>query len=258
MLYKKEGFPEEDEMVICTVAKVQFNSVFVDIEEYQKQGFIHISEISPGRIRNIRDYVKEGKVIVCKVLRVNHERGQIDLSLRRVNEAQRRSKTEAIKQEQKAEKIVEYIAGLLKQDKLALYNEIFSKIVKEHGMLHYAFQAVAEDSLSIEKLGVEKKFAQLLEKEIKERIKPGEVKIAGTLTLKSYEPNGVEIIREAVKKVLVSDSIEIIYLGGGKFNISVTAPDYSEAEQLMEQATKSAIDHMESNRSEGSFARLEQ
>jgi translation initiation factor 2 subunit 1 len=41
------------------------------IEEYGKQGLIHISEVSPGRIRNIRDFVKEGKMVVCKVIKID-------------------------------------------------------------------------------------------------------------------------------------------------------------------------------------------
>ena len=74
MLYKKQGFPEEDELVLCTVNNVQHNSVFVDLDEYNKRGLIHISEIAPGRIRNIRDYVVEGKKIVCKILRIDQEK----------------------------------------------------------------------------------------------------------------------------------------------------------------------------------------
>jgi len=68
MLLKKEGFPEEDELVMCTITKVQFHSVFANLDDYGKNGMIHISEVSPGRIRNIRDFVKEGKKVVCKVL----------------------------------------------------------------------------------------------------------------------------------------------------------------------------------------------
>src|SRR3990167_9616471 len=90
MLYKKKGMPEVNEVVMCTVKKVLFHSVFVDIEDYGLEGMIHISEVSPGRIRNIRDYVKEGKKIVCKVLKVDEVKGHIDLSLRRVNEAEKR------------------------------------------------------------------------------------------------------------------------------------------------------------------------
>src|SRR3972149_4002642 len=110
MFYKRTGLPEEGDIVMCTVTKVQYSSVFAEIDDYSISGMIHISEIAAGRIRNIRDYVKEGKKIVCKVLRVYQDKGHVDLSLRRVNEAQQRNKVNDIKQEQKAESLILQIA----------------------------------------------------------------------------------------------------------------------------------------------------
>ena len=104
MFYKKNGFPEEGEIVLCTVKKILYHSVFAILDEYKHiEGMIHISEISPGRIRNIRDYVKEGKQIVCKVLNINKQKGNIDLSIRRVGTNQKRNKNSEWKQETKAE-----------------------------------------------------------------------------------------------------------------------------------------------------------
>ena len=75
--------PEEGEIVLCTVKKILYHSIFATIDEYETlEGMLHISEVSPGRIRNIRDFVKEGKQIVCKVLKVDKVKGHIDLSLR--------------------------------------------------------------------------------------------------------------------------------------------------------------------------------
>src|SRR3990167_8225509 len=122
MLLKKEGFPEEDELVLCTVTKIFHNGVFVDLDEYAKGGMIHISEVSPGRIRNIRDFVVEGKKVVCKVLRVDGEKGHIDLSLRRVNEGQKKIKINEIKMEQRAEKIIEFAAKKLSIDFKKFYS----------------------------------------------------------------------------------------------------------------------------------------
>ena len=124
MLFKKQGFPDEGDLVLCTVTSVQYHSVFVDMDEYGKSGMIHISEVSPGRIRNIRDFVKEGKKVVCKVLRINEEKGHIDLSLRRVNESEKRRKIDEIKKEQDSEKIVEIAAGKIGVKTEQLYNEI--------------------------------------------------------------------------------------------------------------------------------------
>ena len=90
LLFRKKGLPEEEEIVICEVTKIYQNSVFANIIEYDKSGMLHISEVSPGRIRNIYDYVKVGKIIICKILSVNKEKGHVDLSLRRVTESQKR------------------------------------------------------------------------------------------------------------------------------------------------------------------------
>ena len=64
MLYRRSGFPQEHEIVLCTVNKILTHSIFVGLDEYDKQGMLHISEVSPGRIRNLRDFVEEGKKIV--------------------------------------------------------------------------------------------------------------------------------------------------------------------------------------------------
>ena len=93
MYFKKQGFPREGEIVVCTVRKIMRTTVFVDLDGYiNREGIIHISEISPGRIRTIRDYVKEGKKVVCKVLRKNERYGNLDLSIRRVTTGQKLKK----------------------------------------------------------------------------------------------------------------------------------------------------------------------
>ena len=77
----------EGEIVLCTVEKIIGTTVFVKIEG-NGEGTIVTSEISPGRIRNLRDYVIPGKKIVCKIIRVRE--GAINLSLRRVKPSEKK------------------------------------------------------------------------------------------------------------------------------------------------------------------------
>ena len=72
---------EVGDLVMCTVDRIVGTVVFVKIDGYGEGGII-MSEIAPGRIRNLRDYVVPKKRIACKVLRISGNR--IDLSLRRV------------------------------------------------------------------------------------------------------------------------------------------------------------------------------
>jgi translation initiation factor 2 subunit 1 len=257
MLFLKEGFPEESEIVICTVTSVRYNSVFAKLNEYNnKSGMIHISEVSPGRIRNIRDYVKEGKVIVCKVLKINEERGYIDLSLRRVNEGQRRSKLDEMKKEQKAEKIVEFVAKSLKKDFKKFYSELTDKIFKKYDLLASCFEDVVEKKITLDELGIDKKTATELNKIIEERIKPAEVDIKGNLNLVSEAPDGVELVKQAIKKGIRED-VKILYMGAGNYRINVKASDYKEAEKILKQSTSPIIEFAEKNHMHVEFKRIE-
>ncbi len=256
LLLKKKGFPEDSELVLCTVTSVQHHSVFVNIEDYGLNGMIHISEVSPGRIRNIRDFVREGKVVVCKVLKVNQERGHVDLSLRRVTEAQKRSKINEIKHEQKAEKIIEIAAAKLKKDAKQVFDEVAGHILKEYPTLFSCFTEVAEDRLSLEKLKIDKDTSDELEAAIKQRIKPIEVAITGALLLTSYAPDGVEAIKEALKKVAEAGA-EVSYIRAGKYKVTIRAANYKAAEQIVERATSDAINFVTGKDGTGEFEREE-
>ncbi|MCH8329105.1 MAG: translation initiation factor IF-2 subunit alpha [Nanoarchaeota archaeon] len=259
MLLKRKGFPEEDELVMCTVTKVQFHSVFANLDDYGKSGMIHISEVSPGRIRNIRDYVKEGKKVVCKVLRINTERGHIDLSLRRVTETQKRKKVDEIKQEQKAEKILEFVTKDLNLDVKKLFEEIITNISKKYDSLYEFFQEVVTDSNAIKDAGIDAKTAKNLEEAIKSRIKEVSVKIEGKLKLTSYAANGVDVVKEALKKAIEigEENISIKYLGAGSYNLVVNARDYKEAERILKEVLEKALEYMRNNEGEGEFVRVE-
>ena len=234
MLLRREGFPEEGELVFCTVAKIQYHAVTVMLDEYDKPGLIPISEVSAGRIRNIRDFVEENKKIVCKVIRVDPERGHIDLSLRRVNDSQRRSKTDLIKQEQKAEKIIEVLAERLKVPVPQLYKEIADPLMKHYSWLYLAFEEVIEKNISLEKLGLKKEIAEKLEEIIKEKIKPKKVEIVSKITIQTYDENGLELIKQAFAKAKeIDSSLTINYLGGGSYRLLITAKDYKKAETLL-------------------------
>jgi len=257
MLYHKKDFPEEDELVLCTVTNVQHNSVFVHLDEYDRGGMIHISEVSPGRIRNIRDFVVEGKKIVCKVLRINKERGYIDLSLRRVNDMQKKLKINFIKQEQKAEKILELVSKKLKLDLKELYNDVMSKISKDYDSLHDFFEDIVAGDSELKEYDIDKKIEKDLNEAIFQRIKPAKVELKGEFFLQSRASNGIEIIKAALAKAQENNSVYIRYKGSGKYSIKVTASDYKKGEKVMEKATESVLRYMEKQKEIATYTRIE-
>lgn len=234
MFYQRKGMPEENEIVLCKVTKIYPNSVFVDILEYGRQGMIHISEVSPGRIRNLRDFVSEGRQIVCKVLRIDHEKGHIDLSLRRVNTTQQREKLDDIKQELKAENLIKTIAKKINQPVEKIYQEIATPLLIEYPYLYQGFKAVVDKEVNLERIGISKKIADELAAAIADKFKPPKFLLKGEIILHTYSPEGIEKVKATLVAVeKISPSIQVSYLGAGRYQVTVEDVDYKPAEQKL-------------------------
>ncbi|MBI2667823.1 translation initiation factor IF-2 subunit alpha [Candidatus Woesearchaeota archaeon] len=257
MFYKKPGIPDESELVLCTVKKVLFHSVFASLDEYKNlDGMIHISEVSPGRIRNIRDFVKEGKTIVCKVLRVNREKGQIDLSLRRVSSSMKKKKSNEYKQEQRAERILEITGKKMKIDLETMYKNIGYEIIENFGSLYDGFMLALKDEEKIKKLKVDEKYLNLLIETIKENIKPPEVTKSAILALKTLLPDGIDIIKLSLKEALglakqKKYNVKISYISAPKYKIDVKAEEYKKADNIIKEISDAAIKLIEKNKGQG-------
>jgi translation initiation factor 2 subunit 1 len=254
MFYKKKGFPEINDVVMCTVKRVLPNSVFVNLDEYGKEGMVHISEVSPGRIRNIRDYVVEGRKIVCKVLRINREREYIDLSLRRVNLTQRRKKIDEYKQEMKAEKLLENVGKELKLNLEQMYGEVGYKILDNYNNLTQGFQDIINNNLKLIKLGIKEDIANKIEVIVKEKMKPSSVFIGGIFKVSTKESNGIEIIKKILNN-LINSGINITYLGAPKYKISLEDKDYKKAEKRLKDAVDSTLELAKKLKAEFEFSR---
>jgi len=73
---------EEGQIVKGRVTHIQDYGAFVDLG--QGEGLVHISEMAWGRVEDPRDVVQVGDTVKVQVLRVDHERQRVALSLRQV------------------------------------------------------------------------------------------------------------------------------------------------------------------------------
>ena len=230
-----QAYPQEGDLVIATISKIQYHSIFCDLDEYKgKSAMIHISEVAPGRIRNLSDYIKEGKSVVCKVLRVDEQKGHIDLSIRRVTDAQRKHKAASRKQAKLVENILEQVSQELDTKPEELQEQLASAITDYE--LYDAFVQVVEEQTTFEELGVKKEVAKVLTTFVQDRIKPQRVTIKGAFTINTYASDGIARIRAAYKELPAG--VEAYYKGAGVYSVSVTAKEYKEAEATLKEVEK--------------------
>lgn len=230
---KDKRFPEEDEIVLCTVSRIFPTIVFCKFES-GAEGVIPISEIAPGRIRNIRDYVRVDKRVVCKVLRVEEEKGHITLSLRRVTLKDRKEKIEGYKKENTAQAILKTFQ---KKTKIETEQKVLEEIREKYESLFRFFQLVLEDKSKLSELIKGTKNLDTLFKLIKERVKPKKVKVTLNLEVKSYLPDGIEKIKETlnIKKVSIK------YISAPLYRLEIESENAKEAEKLLNKEAEKLI-----------------
>lgn len=234
MLLKRKGIPEENEVVICTVKDIKRQSVFVDMDEYKNsQAVISISEVSPGRIRNIRDFVQVDKKVFCKVLRVDKERSQVDLSLRRVNQKDRIDKNTELRKESLAETILKLASVEFKFNLEEFYNKKLEKVMDDYYYLHEFFEdwLLNEETFDKYNIKVDSNIKEFIFDMITKRFKKPLIEVKYQLKITSENSDGLNLIRNPILKYLEKDSgIEVVYLGGGKYQAKVIGENFKTEE----------------------------
>jgi len=168
MAFKKQEWPEIGDLVIATVQEVTDFGAYVKLDEYDKRGLLHVSEISSSWIRNIRDFIREGQKVVLKVLRVDIEKGHIDLSLRRVTKREKIEKIMVWKRERKAETLLRSIAEKAGLSLEEAYEKAGALMEMEYG-LYEGFEKVVKDGVAaLTKIGVAEDLATVIAETAKE------------------------------------------------------------------------------------------
>jgi translation initiation factor 2 subunit 1 len=260
MALRKMEWPETGDLVMATVETVTDFGAYVKLDEYNKKGLLHVSEISSSWIRNIRDFVREGQKLVLKVLRVNPEKGHVDLSLRRVTKREKIEKTMAWKKERKAEALIRGVAektGLPVQE---IYDKAGTIMENEYGLYEGFEKAVKEGAESLTKIGIPEEIAKAIFDVSQERIRVQMVRVKGTAELRCMKPNGVKIIKEAFSNAkksekLGSTKLRFYVIAAPKYSIEVLAEDYKRAEETFQRVAENIVSSITKAGGQGSFKR---
>ncbi len=244
---RTRGFPENGELVVCTVKSVKNFGAFVSLDEYdEKEGFVHVRDVATGWVKYIRDFIREGQKIVCKVLGVDSQKGHIDLSLKSVNEHQKREKIQEWKNEKKAEKLVEIVAERMSISVDDAYDMFGNELLEAYETLYSSFESVVaspEEFLSEFSGDWTDAFVEVA----KENVTPPFVQIDGILEMTSSAPNGIELIKTALIAGLEAAdgaNAEITYIGSPRYRVVITASEYKEAEDIMKDISSTAINSL--------------
>jgi translation initiation factor 2 subunit 1 len=233
---KDDSYPEVGELVICNVKRVKDYGAFVELEDYSnKEGFIHIAEVSTGWVKYIRDYVREGQKIVCKVIKIDVSNRHIDLSLKQISPHQRREKITEWKNSKKAVKWMEIVAQeskLSEKDK----EELVSKLSEVYGNLYNAFEMLITNFEKVSEIVKNKTVLESMKNIAEKNISIAKIKISETISLQFFTDDGVLRIKNLFSEIVpLATDADIRYIGGGKYRISLKSDDYKETENVLKK-----------------------
>jgi len=251
--------PEEGDYVIGRVVEVKDFGANLELLEYPGQkAFVHISEVASGWVKYIRDFVREGQMIVAKVTKVKKGSKIIDASVRQVSGHRKKEKVRSWKNEQRASKLLELVAKNKKLDYETLRLELRQEMVNSYGTLYLAFEEAVINT-AIFKKKWEGAWVSEFIKIAEENVTPPYVNIGGLFSLVSVKEDGVESIKKALMKpeVIHSDSkMTITSNGAPDYRIQIRAPDYKQAEEELKSAVDLVLSFFKKEGGIGSFERI--
>lgn len=207
--FYENPFPEIESVVMVNVRNIADMGAYVSLMEYNNiEGMILLSELSRRRIRSIHKLIRVNRNEVVMVLRVDKEKGYIDLSKRRVSPEDVAACEDRFNKAKAVHGVLRHVAERRKYFLQDLYERIAWPLYKKYGHAYDAFKlAISDDKSSSNNGGTGDPFADIdvpddLKEEIKmyilRRLAPQPTKIRSDIEVSCFTYEGIDAIRAAL------------------------------------------------------------
>mmetsp|Transcript_2065 Transcript_2065/g.3719 ORF Transcript_2065/g.3719 Transcript_2065/m.3719 type:complete len:398 (+) Transcript_2065:226-1419(+) len=203
--FYEEQFPEIESLVMVNVRHIAEMGAYVELLEYNNiEGMILLSELSRRRIRSINKLIRVNRNEVVMVLRVDKEKGYIDLSKRRVSPEDIAKCEDKYNKAKAVHSVLRHLADQRKLNLSDLYEQIGWPLYKKYGHAYDAFKLTLQPGENAEdpfaEMGLEQDVKDDLLKYIKKRLAPQPIKVRADIEVSCFTYEGIDAIREALFK----------------------------------------------------------
>ncbi|TRY50601.1 Eukaryotic translation initiation factor 2 alpha subunit/S1 RNA binding domain containing protein [Cryptosporidium tyzzeri] len=232
--FYENKFPEPEEFVMARVKRITEVGAFVSLLEYNDiEGMILMSELSKRRIRSVNKLTRVGRLEVVVVLRVDKNKGYIDLSKRRVNPEDVERCEEKYSKMKKVYQTVRHIA----QKEGISVEELSEKLIWPlHRKYGHALDALKEAAVNPEavlgEFDLPVSVKEALIQDIKFRLSPQQLKLRARIHVCCCGYDGIDAVRHAIiagQETVTKDDVEIQVKFIAPPQYLVTAVSYGKA-----------------------------
>ncbi|MGC8586705.1 MAG: S1 RNA-binding domain-containing protein [Candidatus Micrarchaeia archaeon] len=231
-----KALPEVGEKVIIKVKKIMPFGAYCNIIEYgNEEAYLPIKEVASGWIKNIHEFLKEGKTEVAKVIYVDKEKRAIDVSIKKVNEKEYKDKLNAYNMEKRYEALFKQVLASTKTE--SQEQQIRQELSKHFNTFTEAIDSVMEDPSIINSLSIDSNFKTEFVDAIKKNIKPKIYEVTYVVELNTPRAANIETIKKAFLEI-EGMGLKVNYMSAPHYRISSEAKDYFIAEEKIKEAEK--------------------
>ncbi|KAE8149718.1 translation initiation factor 2, alpha subunit [Aspergillus avenaceus] len=199
--FYEEKYPEVDSYVMVNVKQIAEMGAYVKLLEYDNiDGMILLSELSRRRIRSIQKLIRIGRNEVVIVLRVDKEKGYIDLSKRRVSPEDVIKCEERYNKSKAVNSIMRHVAEATQTPLETLYQTIGWPLNRKYGHSHDAFKISITNpdvwnDVEFPSPAVKKELSDYISK----RLTPHPTKIRADIEVTCFGYEGIDAVKTALR-----------------------------------------------------------
>merc|ERR1739844_306102 len=205
--YYEQKFPEIEDVVMVNVRSIADMGAYVHLLEYNNiEGMILLSELSRRRIRSINKLIRVGRTEPVVVIRVDKDKGYIDLSKRRVSPEDIERCTEVFSKGKAVNSILRHVAQIMEfksNEQLEdLYKQTawhFEAKTKKKGSSYDWFKQAVQDPSLLDECSLDDQIKKVLLEQINIKLTQQAVKIRADIEVSCYTYEGIDAVKDALR-----------------------------------------------------------
>lgn len=239
-------FPEVEDFVMVQVKRIADMGAYVSLLEYNNiEGMLLHSELSKRRIRSISKLVRVGQTLVCLVLRVDQDKGYIDLSKRRVSPEDAALKEETFAKAKAVNSIMRHVAQVNEiADVVDLCTQVAWPLAEKHGNVYEAFKKHVNGEIDVfaDLDEISDKIKESIEIDLRRKLVTSMLRLRAKVEVSCFGYEGIDAVQvallEGMKESKEDLEIKIKLIAHPLFALVCTCRDKEKGLAVINQAMK--------------------
>ncbi|XP_037825923.1 eukaryotic translation initiation factor 2 subunit 1 [Lucilia sericata] len=249
--FYSEKYPEVEDVVMVNVLSIAEMGAYVHLLEYNNiEGMILLSELSRRRIRSINKLIRVGKTEPVVVIRVDKDKGYIDLSKRRVSPEDVEKCTERFAKAKAVDLLLRHVANLLGYESSEQLEQLYQKTAwhfekkyNSKAAAYDIFKQSVTDPTVFDECDLDEKTKEVLLNNVKRKLVSPTVKIRSDIECSCYGYEGIDAVKASLNKGLELSTeelpIRINLIAPPLYVMTTSTTKKAEGLKILEQAIDS-------------------